>query len=750
MKLLQAVTKRILFIKINLSFIIVGFILIFTFSVFIYHHTYLNTVDKVKSWNQTVQKQAVGASDEIISSLEIYMNYLLKNDAIINLGLEEKAADRLMTYAINERIYAVKINNPVIRSIYLYNDKMNKVISTEDIPQSSHDFYDQEALEALNARRLGDQRYLIRKPKLEINGNIWNERLITIAYPLYPGDETDRSGLIVNIDVEIYSNIVLNPEIVQDRMAMVFNKEGDVLIDFSEYDEDHHVIIDKILSSGNEQGSFDIKLDGKNTLVVYEFQKQTGMFYTFLNDYDGMAGEARNQFSIFYTVIGILLVLLLLLSLGFSFINYEPYRKLLNKVGLVGWQAGMDDLKYLNQSINDLFKQARNHGISEKNKYLLKICYGELDDLSLQFQNVTIEADFPYENFRVMRVELDKYHDVLRKEGITGVNLLHYVTKNIAEEIFQNAGKLHIFSLNEQSEVAIFNFTKENKQELTVKLLQTRKIMRDKFKVDISFYVGKSVKKNGIADSYAEAEDLYRHRLLQEKRGVYYWLEAKKDENYMYSYPQEIEAQLISNLKLQKLDGIQHDLKRFLQHIRCFTDSEVQTAIIQLLSRVNSVMLQLMDASWKLENMEYRQLCEKISDLMGMDEIEGWLFGIFEMVMEELKTRQSSRAGDVIDSIKSFIDKNYRSASLAIDDIALEMKLSNNYVRNLFKKQEGIGIGEYVQDKRLNEVCRLLTETDWTIKKICEETGFSNVNYFHTAFKKRFGMTPNAFRKSKT
>ena len=54
---------------------------------------------------------------------------------------------------------------------------------------------------------------------------------------------------------------------------------------------------------------------------------------------------------------------------------------------------------------------------------------------------------------------------------------------------------------------------------------------------------------------------------------------------------------------------------------------------------------------------------------------------------------------------------------------------------------------EYINEKRFNLALDLLTTTSCTNSKIAEMTGFNSATYFYTVFKKRFGMTPDNYRK---
>ena len=54
---------------------------------------------------------------------------------------------------------------------------------------------------------------------------------------------------------------------------------------------------------------------------------------------------------------------------------------------------------------------------------------------------------------------------------------------------------------------------------------------------------------------------------------------------------------------------------------------------------------------------------------------------------------------------------------------------------------------EQVQEIRLRRVKQLLTETDYTLPNVAEQSGFEYHEYMCRFFKKHTGMTPGEYRK---
>ena len=63
-----------------------------------------------------------------------------------------------------------------------------------------------------------------------------------------------------------------------------------------------------------------------------------------------------------------------------------------------------------------------------------------------------------------------------------------------------------------------------------------------------------------------------------------------------------------------------------------------------------------------------------------------------------------------------------------------------------FKKVMGTSFIDYLNEYRLSMASRLLLTTSDNILEIAAECGYDNLSYFNRLFKKKFGVTPSAYR----
>jgi AraC-like DNA-binding protein len=110
---------------------------------------------------------------------------------------------------------------------------------------------------------------------------------------------------------------------------------------------------------------------------------------------------------------------------------------------------------------------------------------------------------------------------------------------------------------------------------------------------------------------------------------------------------------------------------------------------------------------------------------------------------DEAKSVPRERIHDMIE----FLDANYTET---YDRITLASKFDFNedYMLQLFKKNTGMTITQYINNRRIAAAKQLLAETDSRIIDIAYHVGFDNITYFHRQFKTITGMTPQAIRRA--
>jgi len=74
--------------------------------------------------------------------------------------------------------------------------------------------------------------------------------------------------------------------------------------------------------------------------------------------------------------------------------------------------------------------------------------------------------------------------------------------------------------------------------------------------------------------------------------------------------------------------------------------------------------------------------------------------------------------------------------------------IAASYLQHLFTREVGVSITAYSLEIRLLQAWRLITSTSLSLKEIAHEVGIPDASNFTHRFKRRFGISPGAVRKS--
>ena len=99
-----------------------------------------------------------------------------------------------------------------------------------------------------------------------------------------------------------------------------------------------------------------------------------------------------------------------------------------------------------------------------------------------------------------------------------------------------------------------------------------------------------------------------------------------------------------------------------------------------------------------------------------------------------------------ISTLPGYVKKNCTS-SLSIEKLASKYGYNPAYFSRLFKNLTGKTFTRYISACRVEYAARLLRESDLSVEKIMNETGFSNRTKFFRDFSELVGMSPLKYKK---
>lgn len=88
------------------------------------------------------------------------------------------------------------------------------------------------------------------------------------------------------------------------------------------------------------------------------------------------------------------------------------------------------------------------------------------------------------------------------------------------------------------------------------------------------------------------------------------------------------------------------------------------------------------------------------------------------------------------------------TADLSLKTTAAQLNVNPSYLSNLFHKECGCTLTEFVNRQRIDRAALLLSNSKKAVQDIAAECGIQDVNYFIKLFKRQTGLTPNQYRRN--
>lgn len=163
--------------------------------------------------------------------------------------------------------------------------------------------------------------------------------------------------------------------------------------------------------------------------------------------------------------------------------------------------------------------------------------------------------------------------------------------------------------------------------------------------------------------------------------------------------------------------------KEYIQNIRWFGSAYVET--IDAINMAYTRLFQQMSNSREVKLVRIKRIIEH------------------ESLFPAIRSNYSLPVLQVLE----IIDRDY-SQPLSLTILSSRVCVHPTYLSNLFKKQVGLTLIDYINRRRVEQAKKLLEDPLNKIFWISEQVGFMNQRYFSQVFKKITGLTPVEYRSN--
>ncbi len=137
----------------------------------------------------------------------------------------------------------------------------------------------------------------------------------------------------------------------------------------------------------------------------------------------------------------------------------------------------------------------------------------------------------------------------------------------------------------------------------------------------------------------------------------------------------------------------------------------------------------------------------KIDRFTDTEQFLMWLKNLLLLTGEYLKSYQGKPQFALVEKTIAYIHQNYPTIS-SIEEIASKLFVSYSHLRNVFKKELGVTIYDYLLSVRMEAAKKLLLTTKMNLAQIAYKVGYSDYDYFKTVFTKYNGVSPRDYQQN--
>ncbi|MNW25349.1 Chemotaxis protein CheY [compost metagenome] len=348
------------------------------------------------------------------------------------------------------------------------------------------------------------------------------------------------------------------------------------------------------------------------------------------------------------------------------------------------------------------------------------------------------------QDFGVMVAEIDFFADRTAELPVNEVELIRFAVQNIIEETIFRYTKGIVFREKVNQLVIVVNPC----EALTMEQLaeHCRENVHLHTYQTISIGVGTEVKQTSqLAMSYRQAVTALAYTFLTGGNSVYCFEEEAESRAGHLRYSYEKEKELLYCLRSANLPKAEEQLEQMWNEwIACPTrpdPAHVKTLCLELAHSIHRAF------SEKVSEEEQNDLDRKLSDMNNSTSFEDLRSQIRELCRqgcEYLKVRQVSDSRILVERAISHI-RSHLHQNLSVGDCAKVVHLSPSYFSNLFKKEMGMTLAQYITSQRMERAKELVLE-GLQVQDIASSLGYEDRPYFTELFKRHTGMTPTDFR----
>lgn len=377
---------------------------------------------------------------------------------------------------------------------------------------------------------------------------------------------------------------------------------------------------------------------------------------------------------------------------------------------------------------------------NEREKFVRKLLLGNIEfnpktaaELGIKFHN---------DCFSVVLVRINRNQEI----SLSELPSLVFAVRNIGEELFSENSECYAVEVDSATVAFILNHNEES-NFINDQSSDLKRHIVELFNVNTTLSMC-TVMDAGIKDAnmiYNNARYAMLYRLSFKPYSIIDYDMTLSKSKLSCEYPNLLEREIFECIHSKNEPLLIRAIGSFINTIDDMSYDTILLHTARLLIAIDNLIYVVPGDNTFVHN----SIIEDLSELESIDDLINFVETRCKEVMILMSSIKPDTKKDmIITNILSYINDNYTDPSLSIEVIASNVNRSSNYIRSIFKQSQNISISEYITQKRFDQVCKMLIETNLTARDIGKEVGLNSGSYFYTSFKKYTGYTPDNYRKT--
>ncbi len=689
--------------------------------------------------------------------------FVLYNDSYVKNLLSASEVNGLDIMGVTYDIERLKISNPSIFSVYVWN-KSSIVFRT-----SRGIGYEEDYKTISEIVKKGLVLYPI--PRKISNNRDKPVNVYTIVYH-EPGLGED-SAIVLNIDANALYNQVYTEFSNPEQDIFIVDKNGDILLhnDIESLSKNikDETYFRNAFTTGSKSGSFTVNESGKKLVYNYVFTKNKKYIVFSKSEYSTLFSKVTKIRNTILFTCTIVLGLIFLVSIILSRWLYTPINNVFSNINMLFKGSNIsqadnpenNEYKFISQAVGGLVQRLNTlEKDNESNFNIMRMAFFK----SILTEPENINKDTFRENilkykvlntindsYCIVVMRLDNYNDFLINNNKEAIDFQLSSIGNITSETLKKILINTYFVMDSEHVVLVISDINKNNNEYEAQIIEAMKHAQDAILklLNIGITVGISGLSNNVYDikeQYNKAFSLTNYRLIYGKNTIFTgkaieYMDVEKDKVNHYTNA------ILNSIKNGSKDAYSDFVFKYFNLIRNYNYDKIVKLLFQLTNSILHLPDELQPSHKGSMEFDIQDIYAKIRSFESYGDLFNWfeeLFNKTETIMSNIKNKKNP---DLIEQVLKYINENYKESNISANIIADKLSITPQYFSKIFNEYVGVSFPDYINNVRLEKAKELILSNEkLNIGSIYELVGYNNRSYFTSSFTKKYGISPGRFR----